>query len=136
QQQILDTYADLHRQALGADLIVWPETALPDEANRYSPYIGAMWSDARRGGSDAVMGVMRVEAGQSAADDRYFNSMLAPSGEEPAFYDKRQLVPFGQFFPVPQFVRQWLRLMNLPYSDFTRGARHQQPFTAAGMRLA
>ena len=136
QQHILDTYADLHREALGADLIVWPESALPDVANRYSTYIGALWSDARRRGSDVVMGVMRVEPGESPGDDRYFNSMLALAGEEPAFYDKRQLVPFGEFFPVPQFVRQWLRLMNLPYSDFTRGARHQQPFTAAGMLLA
>lgn len=136
QQHILDTYAGLHRQALGADLIVWPESALPDVANRYSSYIGSVWSAARQRGSDVVMGVMRVEPGDHPDEDRYFNSMLALAGEEPAFYDKRQLVPFGEFFPVPQFVRKWLSLMNLPYSDFTRGARRQAPFTAAGMRLA
>ena len=136
QQHILDTYETLHREALGADLIVWPESALPDVANRYGNYIASVWSAARRHGSDVVMGVMRVEAAADPADDRYFNSMLALAGGEPAFYDKRQLVPFGEFFPVPQLVRNWLRLMNLPYSDFTRGARHQQPFEAAGMHLA
>src|SRR5690606_13877044 len=42
----------------------------------------------------------------------------------------------GEFFPVPGFVRRWLRQMNLPYSDFTRGARRREPFVAAGVRLA
>ena len=37
------------------------------------------------------------------------------------WYDKRRLVPFGEFFPVPQVVREWMRLMNLPYSDFEPG---------------
>lgn len=136
QQNILETYEGLHREALGADLIVWPESALPDVANRYSTYIGAIWSAARQRGSDVVMGVMRVEPAARIEDDRYFNSLLALAGDEPAFYDKRQLVPFGEFFPVPQFIRSWLKLMNLPYSDFTRGERRQQPFEAAGVRLA
>jgi apolipoprotein N-acyltransferase len=136
QQNILDTYERLHREALGADLIVWPESALPEVANRLAGYVGAVWSDAHRSGSDVVMGVMRVEPADDPGEDRYYNSMLALAGEEPVFYDKRQLVPFGEFFPVPGFVRRWLRLMNLPYSDFTRGARRQEPFVAAGVRLA
>ena len=41
------------------------------------------------------------------------------------FYDKHHLVPFAEFFPVPSFVRSWLRLMSLPYSDFTAGAADQ-----------
>src|SRR5690606_27380355 len=53
-----------------------------------------------------------------------------------AVYAKRHLVPFGEFFPVPDFVRSWLRLMNLPYSDFTRGARDQPPLTAVGQPVA
>src|SRR5690606_34563720 len=136
QQNILDTYDRLHREALGADLVVWPESALPDYANFLSSYISAVWSAARQEGSDVVMGVMRIEKTADAGEERYYNSMLALAGEEPAFYDKRQLVPFGEFFPVPAFVRSWLRLMNLPNSDFTRGARRQQPFDVSGLRLA
>ncbi len=136
RQNILDTYERLHREALGADLIVWPESALPDVANRYSSYIANAWSAAGNRGSQVLMGVMRVEAGETEADDRYYNSILGLGAGDPAFYDKRQLVPFGEFFPVPGFVRRWLRLMNLPYSDFTVGARRQQPFELAGVRLA
>ena len=49
-----------------------------------------------------------------------------------AFYDKHHLVPFGEYFPVPAFVRSWLRLMSLPYSDFTAGASGQGPLAVGG----
>ena len=52
------------------------------------------------------------------------------SDEQVSWYDKRHLVPFAEFFPVPHFVRDWLRLMSLPYSDFTRGAPDQPPLPA------
>jgi apolipoprotein N-acyltransferase len=45
-------------------------------------------------------------------------------------------VPFGEFFPVPAAVRNWMRLMNLPYSDFEAGPRDQAPLAAAGETLA
>jgi apolipoprotein N-acyltransferase len=52
------------------------------------------------------------------------------------WYDKEHLVPFAEFFPVPSFVRSWLRLMSLPHSDFTRGGADQPPLEAAGLKLA
>ncbi len=45
-------------------------------------------------------------------------------------------MPFGEFFPVPARVREWLRLMNLPYSDFAPGRDDQSPLRAAGQSLA
>ena len=65
---------------------------------------------------------------------RYFNSVLALD-EHASWYDKHHLVPFAEFFPVPHFVRTWMRLMNLPYSDFTRGAADQPPLPAAHLQL-
>jgi apolipoprotein N-acyltransferase len=83
-------------------------------------------------GSTLVLGVVR------ASDDgeQYFNSVLAMGDKGPQWYDKSHLVPFAEFFPVPAFVRSWLRLRNLPYEDFTRGAAVQPPLQAAGLRLA
>jgi apolipoprotein N-acyltransferase len=130
---ILDLYADLHRQALGARLIVWPESALPDAANFLSKYLGGIWSQSRANGSDVVVGIMRIE------DDgeTWHNSLVAlGSADEPAFYDKHHLVPFGEYFPVPHFVREWARLMSLPYSDFIPGAQVQPPLAVAGTTLS
>lgn len=134
QQDILDIYEGLHHDALGADLIVWPEAALPDLANYYSDYIGAAWSAARRRNSAVLMGVIRQDL--DAGDDVAFNSLLGMGDGEPAFYDKRHLVPFGEYFPVPEWVRTWMRLRNLPYSDFTAGAPRQPLFELAGLNLA
>jgi apolipoprotein N-acyltransferase len=80
-------------------------------------------------------------AAKPAADDaetedevHYFNSVLA-MGDKASWYDKHHLVPFAEFFPVPSFVRSWLRLMSLPYSDFTPGAAVQPPLPAAQLQL-
>jgi apolipoprotein N-acyltransferase len=127
----LDRYRDLTRTALGADVIVWPESAVPDLINNQADYMIAINREAGKAGSALVTGVIR------ASDDGkdYFNSVLALD-REVGWYDKHHLVPFAEFFPVPAFVRRWLRLMNLPYSDFTRGARVQPPLDVAGERIA
>ncbi len=52
------------------------------------------------------------------------------------WYYKRRLVPFGEFFPVPEAVRKWMRLQSLPYYDMTPGEESQPPLQAGGERLA
>jgi apolipoprotein N-acyltransferase len=47
------------------------------------------------------------------------------------------LVPFGEYFPVPEGVREWMRMQNLPYSDLSAGDDIQPLLTAAnGSKLA
>jgi apolipoprotein N-acyltransferase len=45
-------------------------------------------------------------------------------------------VPFAEYFPVPPFIRSWLRLMSLPYSDFTAGPADQPAVAAGGTMLS
>jgi apolipoprotein N-acyltransferase len=128
----LRLYRDLTVQALGTPLIVWPEAAPPDLANNLVDYLGTIYRMTSGHGSALVLGVVR------ASDDgeQYFNSVLALDAQGTHWYDKSHLVPFAEFFPVPGFVRSWLRLRNLPYEDFTRGAPVQPPLPAAGLHLA
>jgi apolipoprotein N-acyltransferase len=51
------------------------------------------------------------------------------------WYDKRRLVPFGEFFPVPSFVRAWMRMQNLPYSDITPGDPDQPAMTVGTNKI-
>jgi apolipoprotein N-acyltransferase len=49
-------------------------------------------------------------------------------------YDKRHLVPFGEF--VPNGFRWFTRLMRIPLGDFDRGDEAQPSFGVAGQRVA
>jgi len=133
----LEIYRKLNKQVLGSRLIVWPEAAAPDLANNMVPYLRQLAGDLGPAGSELLIGVLRAErAGtERGSETQYFNSVLA-LGAEIGWYDKRHLVPFAEFFPVPGFVRSWLRMMSLPYSDFTHGAAQDVPLRAGGLSLA
>lgn len=128
----LERYHSLTEKVLGTQLIVWPESAPADLANNLVPFINKLHHETHEHGSALVLGVLRAEGDEG--NTRYYNAVMA-LGDELSWYDKHHLVPFAEFFPVPQFVRAWLRLMSLPYSDFTRGASYQPPLPAAGLQL-
>jgi apolipoprotein N-acyltransferase len=127
----LKLYRKLNTEALGASVIVWPESAIPDLANNLLPYLREVYSESSARGSAVIMGVVRADDGGK----NYYNSVLG-LGEKVQWYDKHHLVPFAEFFPVPDFVRSWMRLMSLPYSDFTRGAAYQAPLKAGPLNLS
>jgi apolipoprotein N-acyltransferase len=126
-----ERYRELNDRVLGARLILWPESAVPELANDMTRFLADIYTRSTVQGSDVVMGVMRLA--DNGRD--YYNSVLALTAPL-AFYDKRHLVPFGEYFPVPASIRTWLRLMSLPYSDFTAGAAKQPVLAAGGLRLA
>jgi apolipoprotein N-acyltransferase len=128
----LELYAKMSREAYGTDLVVWPESAAPALFNDLIPYFDEVYQEASGHGSALVMGALREDNGN------YYNSVLAldPGATGPGWHDKEHLVPFAEFFPVPQFVRNWLRLMSLPYADFKPGAANQAPLAVAGQRVA
>jgi apolipoprotein N-acyltransferase len=129
----MQLYADMMVPHLGADVIVWPESAIPALEENVRPYLEQMSTLANENGSSLLMGLLR----RDAATGSYYNSVAAWAlGQPVQWYDKRRLVPFGEFFPVPQAVREWLRLMNLPYSDFEPGRADQAALRAAGETFA
>jgi len=131
RDEILELHRRMTRQALGTRLIVWPEAALPVLAHEVGPWLAGLWEEAQRHGSDLMLGLLRYDD----ANGRYYNGLLALSGDEADWYYKRRLVPFGEFFPVPKAVRSWMRLMSLTYVDMSPGADDQLPLHAAGQEI-
>jgi apolipoprotein N-acyltransferase len=127
----LELYRDLTLPHLGKDIILWPEAALPDLPENLRGFLSSMWRTVRGSGSTLITGLLHF--GEGPDDVR--NGLLSLD-EELHWYDKRRLVPFGEFFPVPSFVREWMKLRDLPYSDITPGARRQPALPAAGQKLA
>jgi apolipoprotein N-acyltransferase len=130
REHTLEVYRALTQQALGARLVVWPESALPMLYHEAVPVLAEIYRDARARGSDLVLGLVRYDF----QNGQYRNGLVA-LGDEEEWYYKRRLVPFGEFFPVPPFIRAWMRLKSLAYVDFMAGAPDQAPLDAAGQKL-
>jgi apolipoprotein N-acyltransferase len=134
RERTMRLYVGLTVPVLGTDVIVWPESAVPALAESIRPFLEQVAGATRARGSSLIMGLIRRDAESGA----YYNSIASWSASDGTqhWYDKRRLVPFGEFFPVPATVREWMRLMNLPYSDFHSGSDTQPPLRAAGQALA
>jgi apolipoprotein N-acyltransferase len=126
----LELYRDLTAPHLGANIIVWPESALAAPVHMLGGFLGPEWDAAKRSGSTLVLGQLRRDPRREV----YYNAVLA-LGNEPQWYAKRRLVPLSEFFPVPEFMRDWLKGMDLPYSGFEAGGDSQPPLDAAGQKL-
>jgi len=131
RQPTLDLYRDLTHENLDSELIVWPEAALPALVSDEREYLLRLAREAQAVKASILLGVLRLD--RNVWQVR--NSLLS-LGADINFYDKRHLVPFGEYFPVPDFVRNWLRLLSLPYSDIAPGADGQEVLRAGRLRVA
>lgn len=129
---MMELYLKLTRQSADADLVVWPEAAIPTLDEYVAPYLEAVRRETTARGGTVLLGILRRDAPGS---ERYQNVLRALT-PTPQVYIKRHLVPFGEYFPVPGFVREWMRLMNLPYSDLVPGTKDQPTIEASGQRIA
>ena len=127
----LDRYLTLTRAPHAgrpADLVVWPEGALPIPVSDLlapSSAVPAALSGALRPGQRLVFGANRTAS--AGARTLYFNTLVAvaptPGGVAvEATYDKHHLVPFGEYLPL-----RWLfdplgfgKVLSVP-GDFTAG---------------
>lgn len=128
----LDRYMILSREHLDADLIIWPETALPDFYHRQGDFLAEVASLGRVSHTDFLIGTLYLDE----ETNFYYNSVVSISGDEPAFYHKRHLVPFTEYLPLKTLLGSVVDFMRVPMSDFSSGDRHQGPISAAGYPVA
>lgn len=100
------------------DVVVWPENALDgDPGSLSNPELTLLVQRALDSleGTPLLSGVLRTE------NDQRFNSMaqLAPDGSLQDVYDKRSLVPFGEYVPLRRYLG-WVPQLERA-SDFTAG---------------
>ena len=136
REQFAPTLA-LYRRALldaqGSSLVVWPEVAIPALMSTVEDYLGVLQRDVLDSDQTLALGILEPHANGR----QVYNSVLVLDGERMQTYRKRHLVPFGEYFPVPDFVREWMRLMSLPSSDMQPGEEEQPLLVAAdGTRMA
>ena len=135
KQKARDYYRDETRIAHDSELVVWPEVAIPSILSVEAGYLSQLQSDARESGQTILLGILEDEPYRG--ERLIYNSVVALDGTRQQVYRKRHLVPFGEYFPVPAKVREWMRMMNLPYSDLSAGEAYPRLIeTADGERLS
>jgi len=129
----LNLYSDALLEHGDSDLVIWPEVAIPSAIDQVESYIGEWQSNIRAKPKTLLFGILE----RDAESQKVFNSVVMLDGRNRQIYRKRHLVPFGEYFPVPDFVRHWMRLMSLPTSDMSAGEDGQALLEAlSGDRLA
>ncbi|MBO9354975.1 apolipoprotein N-acyltransferase [Bordetella petrii] len=127
-----------------ADLIILPETVLPVFQDQLDPRVWDAWrSVAARNQATIAMGVPLRSAGRDG-QVRYTNSVIGFNGDTPLAqlrsgdtdlrYDKRHLVPWGEY--VPPGFRWFVDMLSIPLGDFDRGERRQPPFPVRDQYVA
>ncbi len=126
----LERYLRLTRANWDADLIVWPESALPGLRDNFDQYIGRLAREARANNSFVLFGVPELDRDTG----EFFNSVFVVGGRE-MVYRKRHLVPFGEYLPLDALIRPVTEALGLPVAGFSLGPDTQPLLEAAGYRL-
>lgn len=120
-QPTLDQYRNATLEHRDSDLVVWPEVAIPSVIDQVENFAAVLQSDLQAEPKTLLFGILE----RDLESREVFNSVVMLDGHQRQIYRKRHLVPFGEYFPVPDFVRQWMRLMSLPTSDMSAGIDEQ-----------
>ena len=110
--------------SLKPDLLVWPETALPEEL-RYSTKAVSMVQNLVANGTPLLLGSLDFETTsneKNQVERIYYNSsfLVDSSGDIAEEYRKQHLVMFGEYMPFAKFF-PFLRALTPMPEDVTPG---------------
>jgi len=127
RDEALETYINMTDRAVaqGADLVVWPETAMPFYFQAEEELAEYIRDFARKKGIHLIFGSPAFKVRQGEID--FYNSAyhLGPDGGDER-YDKVILVPFGEYVPFSRFLPFLARLVP-GEGEFATGGL-QEPF--------
>jgi apolipoprotein N-acyltransferase len=104
--EILERLEELTRTVArldGLDVIIWPETALPDFV-RVSRTSHALVKRMAALGTPLLVGSMDVAFSESGRTYHNSSILYGTNGTIVTKYDKQHLVPFGEYVPFPKLM--------------------------------
>lgn len=137
---IINKYTELSTQHWDADIIVWPEAAIPAFESELPSYLEYLDKEAKRNNSALITGILDFMPSKR----NYYNNVivLGTNGNDKYIsshiprYTKHQLTPFGEYVPLEPVFRFLSNIFDLPYSSFSRGQYKQKNLIAKGRTFA
>ena len=117
KQPTLDLYKKLTQKNWKSDLIIWPETAIPDLfSNNMSDFIVPLQEQAKASNTDLLLGAFyQNEQGKIE------NSILSLTQNGRDIYSKRHLVPFSEYIPLLGYLHWLNKWIQLASDNLTAG---------------
>lgn len=131
-QSTLDRYLSLSRAHWNSQLIIWPEDAIPLPLQNIEDFIMDLDQEAKSHKASLITGIPV----HKAKTDEYYNAVIM-FGAYKGAYLKHQLVPFGEYTPLPTLLKPVMRLFNIPMSNLVASQGHPTPLTINnGVKIA
>ncbi|WP_421861847.1 apolipoprotein N-acyltransferase [Motiliproteus sp.] len=129
RDSIIDHYLSLSEPLLEegtdkADLIIWPETAIPLLYHQARARLQGFDAQLSRSRTGLISGIPYRSALEPNTPPRFHNSIMA-LGSADGLYHKQRLVPFGEYVPLEKWLRGLIDFFDLPMSSFSLGPEQQ-----------
>ena len=119
-ERTLEIYEELTREAVaeGAEVVVWPETAVPGSLDSDPALRGRIAALAEDTGAFLVVGAVGIDGLEAMLREppelgelNFFDSafLFDPVGRSLGRYDKTHLVPFGEYLPFRRMLGRFIR---------------------------
>ena len=127
-----------------ADIVIWPEAAIPRLEISSNDFLSDMDKDASESNTALITGIVDYQPNTTYA----FNNIVTlgkknttdTSGHYQYLhnnrYSKHHLLPFGEFVPFESILRKLAPIFDLPFSSFNRGEYQQDNLIANGYHIA
>ncbi len=131
-------YTHLTQENWDADIVIWPEAAIPAVEAEVQGFLGELDKTANEKETALVIGML-----YESAPLEYYNTILtigktdreSYNYNESYRYQKHHLLPFGEFVPFEDILRPLAPIFNLPMSSFQRGDYIQPNINAKNYQL-
>lgn len=125
----LQTYMTLTEQMGDVDVVIWPETAIPDVLDDLDWFKARLEARAAERHQDFLVGAFTQDA-----SGHYFNSIVGIP-DSVGQHRKVHLVPFGEYMPLRPIITLFAGLIDIPMSDLTPGAVDQALPVVDGVKV-
>ena len=120
RQPSIERYRSISADHWDSDIIIWPETAIPAFRNEVREELRGLGSLASKTDTNFLLGIPRI----SNESGLKYNSIVS-IGDQEQVYDKRHLVPFGEYLPAVSYLSWLFDYLDIPMSEFSSGSASQ-----------
>nr|WP_246358670.1 apolipoprotein N-acyltransferase [Tolumonas osonensis] len=136
-------YLTLTQKNMDADIVAWPESAVPAMENDMREFMTNMDETLRSKNTGFITGIQYYDQQNNQSYNAVVGiGLIDKEGQQSYQYGrnnrwyKQHLVPIGEFVPFETYLRPLAPIFNLPMSSFSRGNAKQANILVKGYKFA